>query len=134
VQAEKSFASEMAQIRDDVRRFVETRLLLLRTEIKQKVRAWRGSVILLAMAAVFLLSAWFSFVFALVALVRAWLASTGYGWLGGALVVAGVFLILGGICGVSGYQGIKASGLKPTRTLRVLRQDQEWIRRQARST
>ncbi len=130
--AEKSLASEFAEIRDDLKLFVQTRVQLLRMELKEKVRAWKGSLVLLAVAAVFLLSSWLSLVFALVALVRAWIASTGYAWLGGGLIVAGVFLVLGGICGLAGYQGIKASGMKPTRTLRVLRQDQQWIQRQSR--
>lgn len=130
--AEKSLASELAEIRDDLKLFVQTRVQLLRAEVKDKVRAWKGSLVLLAVAALFLLSSWFTLVFALVALVRAWIASTGYGWVGGGLIVAGVLLVVGGICGIAGYQGIKASGVKPTRTLRVLKQDQQWIQKQVR--
>jgi uncharacterized membrane protein YqjE len=132
VPAEKSLASELAEIRDDLKLFVQTRVQLFRMELKEKARAWKGSLVLLAVAAVFLLSSWLSFVFALVALVRALIASTGYGWFAGGLIVAGFFLLVGGICGMAGYQGIKASGVKPARTLRVLRQDQQWIQKQAR--
>ncbi len=130
---ERSLASEFAEIRDDLKLFAQTRVQLFRMEVKEKVRAWKGSLVLLMVGVLCLLTAWFILAFTLVALIRAFITSTGYGWFLGGLIVAFVLVITGAICAMAGYRGMKASGVKPTRTLRVLRQDQEWIQKQARA-
>ncbi len=130
--ADRSFAASVADIKEDLKTFVQTRAQLFQAEAKEKMRAWRRSLVLLGLAVIFLLTGWITLVFSVVALLHTWIASGSYAWFWGGLIVSVVFLVSGAVCGKAGYQGIKASGLKPTRTLRVLRQDQEWIQKQAR--
>jgi Putative Actinobacterial Holin-X, holin superfamily III len=132
VAAERSLASEVADIKEDLKTFFQTRAQLLHAETREKLRAWKRSLILLALAAVFLVTCWITFVFSLVALLHTWIASGSYGWFWGALIISVVLLASGAVCGKAGYRGIKASGVAPKRTLRVLRQDQQWIQKQAR--
>jgi hypothetical protein len=132
VAAERSLASELAGIKDELKTFFQTRAQILQAEAREKVRTWKSSLVLLALAAVFLLTGWFTFVFAVVALLHTWIVSGSYAWFWGGLIVSIVLLVTGAVCGQAGYKGIKASGMKPTRTLRILKQDQEWIQKQAR--
>jgi hypothetical protein len=132
VAAERSLASELAGIKDELKTFFQTRVLILQAEAREKVRTWKSSIVLLALAAVFLLTGWFTFVFAVVALLHTWIVSGSYAWFWGGLIVSIVLLVAGSVCAQAGYKGIKASGMKPTRTLRILKQDQEWIQKQAR--
>jgi hypothetical protein len=50
----------------------------------------------------------------------AWAAAFG--------VVGGVFLLIGAFAIAFGISQLKTRGLKPERTLRILRQDQAWLR------
>lgn len=130
--AERSLASALLEIRDDLKMFAQTRAQLLRAEIGEKMRIWKSAMVFLALAALFLVTGWFTSVFALIALLNSWIVSGRYGWFLGGLIVSAVLLVSGALCGLAGYKGIKASGVKPTRTLRVLKQDQEWIQRRTR--
>jgi hypothetical protein len=130
--AERTLASEIAGIREELKTFFQTRVLILRAEAKEKIRTWKSSIVLLALAVVFLISGWFALVFALIALVHSWIVSGSYAWFGGGLIVSLLLMAAGVACGQSGYRGIKAAGMKPTRTLKILKQDQEWIQKQAR--
>jgi Putative Actinobacterial Holin-X, holin superfamily III len=132
VPAERSLASALLEIKDDLKMFAQTRAQLLRAEIGEKMRIWKSAMVFLALAALFLVTGWFTSVFALIALLNSWIVSGRYGWFLGGLIVSAILLVSGALCGLAGYKGIKASGVKPTRTLRVLKQDQEWIQRRTR--
>jgi Putative Actinobacterial Holin-X, holin superfamily III len=132
VPAERSLASALLEIRDDLKMFAQTRAQLLRAEISEKMRTWKSSMVFLTLAAIFLLTGWFTSVFAVIALLNSWIVSGRYGWFLGGLIVSAILLVSGALCGRAGYRAIKASGVKPTRTLRVLKQDQEWIQRGTR--
>jgi uncharacterized membrane protein YqjE len=132
VAAERSLASELAGIKDELKTFFQTRAQILHAETREKLRTWKSSLVLLALAGVFLLTGWFTLVFTVVALLRTWIVSGSYAWFWGGLIVSVILLVAGAVCGQTGYKGIKASSMKPTRTLRILKQDQEWIQKQAR--
>ena len=129
---EKSIASVIAETKEELKTFVRTRTQLLQAETKEKLQAWKRSIILLALAAVFLLTAWITLVFAVVALLRSWIISGSYEWFWGGLIVGGILLVGGLAAGNAGRKGMKAAGMAPTRTLRILKQDQEWIQSQSR--
>jgi 3-mercaptopyruvate sulfurtransferase SseA len=56
-----------------------------------------------------------------------------YAWLFAALIVAAVYLLIGGVAAWMGYRELTSQSLAPTRTLRVLKQDQLWLANEARS-
>jgi Putative Actinobacterial Holin-X, holin superfamily III len=132
VPPEKSIASVIAETKEELKTFVQTRAQLLQAETKEKLRAWKRSIILLALGALFLVTSWVTLVFAVVAVLHSWISSGSYAWFWGGLIVGGVLLVSGVVAGKAGYRGIKAAGMTPTRTLRILKQDQEWIQKQAR--
>lgn len=129
--AEKSLASTVAEIKEDLKIFLQTRFELLRTEMTEKIRNWREPALLFTLAALMLVSSWFSLVFSLIALMRSWIEGLPFGWFWGGLVVAIFFLLAAGAMAAAGYAGMPNT-LKPTRTLRVLKQDQEWVQKQTR--
>ncbi len=132
MQPEKSIASVIAETKEEFKAFVRTRAQLLQAETKEKLKAWKVSLILIAVGTLLLVTSWFTFVFAVVALLRSWIAAGDYSWCFGGLIVGGLLLVSGlAVCG-SGYRGIRKAGMAPTRTLRILKRDQEWIQNQAR--
>ena len=131
--AEGNLGDALSGIKQELKEFVQTRAKILRAETEEKLRSWKKPVIMLALAAVFLLSAWFACAFALVALLHAFIVAGNYAWFWGSLIASGIFLAAALAVGRTGYRGIKASSLAPQRTLRVLKQDQNWIRDRVRS-
>jgi uncharacterized membrane protein YqjE len=134
---EKPIASSFAELKEDMKSFFQTRVDLLRTELSEKVRAWRTPAILLAVAVLLLLSSWLALIFSVIAAIHAGIAGsdpTGpdYAWLWGGLIVTILLGLIGGLLAIYARATIKSAGLKPTRTLRVLKQDQEWVQKQAR--
>jgi hypothetical protein len=127
--AERSLAEVFTEIKDELKSFVQTRVELLKTETTEKWDVWKRSLILFAVAAVLLLTCWFTLAFALVALFHALLVSGSYAWFWGGVIAGVLFLVAGLAAGSSGYRRMKSSGLTPARTLRVLQQDRDWAQK-----
>jgi hypothetical protein len=129
---EKSLAATVTEIKEDLKIFLHTRFELLRTELSEKLHDWRGPAILFAVAALLLITSWFSMVFSLIALMRAWIEGTAFGWFWAGLIVTVFFLLAGGSVAAAAYAGMPKT-LKPTRTLRVLKEDQQWVQKRTRA-
>jgi uncharacterized membrane protein YqjE len=99
----------------------------------EKISRIKSVIPLAVVAALFLVSGWMVFTFALIALLHALFLPSTYAWLWASLIVTAVYLVVGGIAGWLAYSEIKATNLTPTRTLKVLQQDQVWIQNEART-
>jgi uncharacterized membrane protein YqjE len=133
VHSEKSIATILAETKDELKQFVTTRLNILKAEMDEKISRLKSVIPLAVVAVLFLLSGWMVFTFALVALLHALFVPSAYAWLWASLIVTAVYLLVGAIAGGLAYSEIKATKLTPTRTLKVLQQDQVWIQNEART-
>lgn len=118
----------VAELKDDVVQFLQTRYQMLLAEMKEKVETWKialpwlGVTVLLGLVSFLLLTG---------AAVAAISVVVGVGW--SLLIVGVVYLILGAISAVVVYGELKSQGVAPTRTLQVLQHDKEWLQKKARS-
>jgi len=133
VHSEKSIATILAETKDELKQFVTTRLNILKAEMDEKISRLKSVIPLAVVAVLFLISGWMVFTFALIALLHALFVPSAYAWLWASLIVTAVYLLVGGIAGWLAYSEIKATNLTPTRTLKVLQQDQVWIQNEART-
>jgi len=133
VHTEKSIATILAETKDELKQFVTTRVNMLKAEMDEKISRLKAVIPLALVAALFLVSGWMVLTFALIALLHAFFAPSIYAWLWASLVVTVAYLIVGGIAGWLAYSEIKATSLAPTRTMKVLQQDQVWIQNEART-
>jgi uncharacterized membrane protein YqjE len=133
VHTEKSLATILAETRDEIKQFIITRVNMLKIEIGEKVRTLKSVVPILFFALALLWAGWMALTFAVIALLHGLFMPSVYAWGWAALIVAGAYLALGIIVGWFVYAEIKATGLKPNRTLTVLKQDQTWIQNEART-
>lgn len=130
---EKSLAAVLSETREEVKEFVRTRVAILQAEVRDKVHTFKYTVPMLLGALVLLLAGWITLTFAAVAALHAWLAPNAYAWAWAGLIVAGVYIISGFAVGLFAYSEIKQAGVAPKRTLSVLKQDQDWIQKEARA-
>ena len=130
---EKSIATILAETKDELKQFVTTRVNILKAEMDEKISRIKAVIPLAVVAVLFLVSGWMVFTFALIALLHGLFVSSVYAWLWASLIVTAVYLLVGAIAGWLAYSEIKATSLTPTRTLKVLQQDQVWIQNEART-
>lgn len=130
---EKSLGAVLAEAKDALKWFIETRLQLLRSEIKEKVRIWKYCLHLLLLAGGLLLIGWMVLTFAIVAVIRGWFLPSPYAWFWAGLIVSAIYLIAGGLIGWFAYGELAGAGLAPKRTLEVLKQDQLWVQNEKRA-
>ena len=130
---EKSLATILAETKDEIKQFITTRVNMLKMEIGEKVQRLKSVVPILFVALALLLAGWMALTFALIALLHGLFLPSVYAWGWAALIVAGAYLASGIAAGWFVYAEIKATGLTPSRTLTVLKQDQTWIQNEART-
>jgi len=133
VHTEKTIAAILSETKDELKQFVATRVNILKAEMDEKISRIKSVIPLAIVAVVFLLSGWMVLTFALIALLHALFVPSVYAWLWASLIVTAVYMAVGAIAGWLAYSEIKATNLTPTRTLKVLQQDQVWIQNEART-
>jgi hypothetical protein len=133
VHNEKSIGAVIAETKQEVKEFIQTRIAILKAELKEKVRTWKYAIPMLLGAFVLFLAAWIVLSFALVALLAGIFYPSPYAWLFGALIVGAAYLLLGLALGWFAYSELSTAGVAPQRTLEVLKQDQVWIQNEART-
>jgi uncharacterized membrane protein YqjE len=125
---EKPSATVVADLKAEAKQFASTRLEMLRTEVKDKVAAVK-----IAVPAILggLLFAWVAFLCltgALVSLVAKLLGGS-VGMVALSFAIVGVvYLLIAAAAAMFGVKQLRSKGLAPKHTLRVLKQDQAWIR------
>ena len=131
--SEKSLATLLAETRDELKEFVITRVGILKAEIEEKVRTWKYVIPIMLIAVALLWAGFMTMTFALIALIHGMFMPSPFAWLWGALIVGGFYLVLAIGVGWFAYSEISQAGIAPTRTLKVLKQDQVWLQNEART-
>ena len=129
----KNLTDVVNEIKVEAKEFVSTRFQMLTVEMKDKLTAWKVGIPLLIGAAVCGLLAFIVLNYALVAFLAGVFAPSPYNWCYAALIVGFFYLVVAGALYWIGMREIKVEGVTPTRTLRVLKQDQIWLQNEARS-
>jgi uncharacterized membrane protein YqjE len=129
----RNLSDVVNEIKVEAKEFVSTRLQMFNMEMKEKLSAWKIGIPLLIGAAVCGLVAFIVLNYALIAFLAALFAPSSYSWCFAGLIVGFFYLIVAAALYWIGMREIKAETLTPTRTLRVLKQDQIWLQNEARS-
>ena len=130
---EKSLAQVVSELKIDAQEFIDTRLQMLRGEIKEKLSLIKMSAPMLVVGALLGLLGVVCLTGALVAVIAAGLGGGIGSWALSLLIVALAYLVLGGGAAYFGYKQFSSEGLAPKRTIKILNQDQVWLANEARS-
>ncbi len=129
---DRSIAEVLHTMKHELSEFVNTRVQIAIAELREKTTAWKAALPLLGASAFLGLVAFLTLTFTLIAAIAGFLA-TEYAWAISAAIVTVVYLVIAGVLGWLGYREVKAEGIVPERTLRVLKADQEWIKNETRA-
>ncbi|HYG99090.1 MAG TPA: phage holin family protein [Terriglobales bacterium] len=128
----RSLAGVVNELKDEAKEFIQTRIAMLKSEMQDKVSSWKTAAMLIAVAALLGLTAWFLLTASLVSILAAVFYPSRYAYFLGFIIVGVVYLLIAAIVGSAAARQIKKRGVMPERTIRVLKQDQVWIQSEAR--
>jgi uncharacterized membrane protein YqjE len=129
----RSLADILAEMKNEFREFVQTRIELLRVELQQKTRVIKAALPLAAVGLLFLTMAFVLFSVALVGLVVVAFAGNPYRWFLAFLIISFLWALFGGIAVWVAKQRLSAKGVMPRKTIHVLNNDKAWLQREAKN-
>ena len=121
-----SISSTAAEVSREVIDFVQTRVRLLRSELKENVAAWKVAAAMGGIALVFLVTACLSLAVTITCLIAVFLP-TLFRWVIASIVTPVIFGATGAFLAFSALKRLRQSPLTPKRTLDVLRDDKNWL-------
>ncbi|HET6841671.1 MAG TPA: phage holin family protein [Candidatus Angelobacter sp.] len=130
---EKSIAAVLAETKDELLEFLETRIAMLRAEIQEKISTWKYAIPMLVCSLAILLAAWTTLTIALMAFIHTLFLPSAYAWSWAGLIVGVAYLAIGGGLFWFAWSELRAAGIAPVHTMEVLKEDQLWIRKEARA-
>lgn len=131
MEPERLLAEGLQALKTDLTGFVETRYELLRTELSASAKKAKAAGVSLAGAAVLgvlgLILLSFCAAFAIGLAFGSFPGQVGLIW--GFLITGGGFSLVAGMLAMAAVSKLKAGDIAPQRTLQVLRQDQEALKK-----
>ena len=129
----RTLAGVVAEVKAELKEFIQTRVDMLRAEMRQTVSAWKTALPLIAIGVAFLGTAWLVFTAALVAILAAAFYPNRFAYFFAFVIVGVAYALIGAICATFALREIKEREIVPRRTLRVLKEDQLWLQSEART-
>lgn len=129
----RTVADVLADMKEELREFVETRLAILKTEVQEKLRTLKIAFPLAVVGVVLLGTAYLLFTLAAVGLVAAFLPESPYRWCLAFLTIAAMWTVLGGIAAYFAKREFAMNEMLPRKTIEVLKQDKLWIQAEVKT-
>jgi len=129
----RNFASLLAEIKEEISDFFQTRIVMLKTELQEKFKNLKLAAVL-AVSGIFLLTtAYLLFTLALVGLVLAAFPASIYRWFFAFLAVAILWTIFGAMAAYFAKRELELRGILPKRTIEVLKGDKMWVQAEVKT-
>ena len=128
---ERSLGEIVAEIREELKEFLSTRVEMMRTEFRETVRAARIGLPLFVLAMGLICLACLLFTLALVVLVASAFAGSAYAWFFAFIIVGALWMIAA--AGAAAFAYNEFRGKFPQRTVEVLKADKSWLQSEVRS-
>ncbi len=129
----RTLAGVAAELKDELKDFATTRIEMMKSEMRDKLRAWKMAVPLIAIGLLLALTAWFVLTAALIAIIAVPFLPSPFAYFFAFIIVGVVYLLGGTICAIFAYREMKEQGVMPERTIKVLKDDRVWLQTEARS-
>ena len=127
----RNLAAIVGEIKAEVKDFVQTRVEMFKSELRETLDAWKTAVPLAAIAILLLTTAYLLLTLAVVGLVAVAFWDNPYRWFLAFLTVGLLWSIGGGVLGWLALREFQSKGLFPRKTMEVLKADKIWIQSEA---
>ncbi len=131
--SDRSLSSIVAEIKDELKEFVNTRVEMVKAELQETMSAARTAVPLTIIALALFTTGFLLLTMAAVVLVAFAFAGSALAWFYAAIIVAFVWFCLGASAAFFAYNAFRSHSRFPQRTVQVLKADKAWLQNEARS-
>jgi uncharacterized membrane protein YqjE len=128
----KSLPELIAELKGELRDFIATRVAMLQAEMRENLKSLKLAVPGLLMGLVLLWTAWLVLTAFLVTIIAHAFTPQPWAYVVAFLIVGVLYALFGGFAAMSAWKQIKQRGLKPGRTIRVLKEDRIWIQAESK--
>ncbi len=129
----RNLADLLTEIKNEIRDFLQTRLAMLKTELREKSKNLKTAMVLAISGFLLLTTAYLLFTLALVGLVLAAFPATVYRWFFAFLAVAVLWTIFGVMAAYFAKRELELRGILPKRTIEVLKGDKVWVQTEVKN-
>ena len=129
----KTLPELIAELREELKEFVATRIALFRSEISAKMRSYKVAVPGLVVGLLLVGTGWLLFSAFLVCAIATAFAGMAWQYPIALIIVAALCGIVGLVAITFAWQKIKQAGVKPEHTLRLLKEDQVWLQTEVKT-
>ena len=128
----RSLAAIVAEMNHELKEFADTRIRMLKTELREKLSHLKIAAPLAAIGVVLVSTAYFLMTLALVAVVATFINSP-YRWFFAFLGVGVLWVLIGGAALYVAKREFELNRLMPKKTIEVLKDDKAWLQREVRN-
>jgi len=129
---ERSLRNILREIGGGVTEFVDTRVQMAKSELRETLGAVRAAIPLAVAAAAFIVTGLLLLTLALVSVITAVFAGSPYAWFYAFLIVGFCWVAFGAIAAFFVVNQFRGRGRFPKRTMEVLKADKAWLQNEAR--
>lgn len=126
----RSLAAIAGEMKQELKDFAETRMSMLKSELREKIGHWKLAAPLAGIGVVLIGTAYLLITSALVALAAVFIDSP-YRWFFALISVGVVWALLGGIALYIAKREFELNRLMPQKTLEILKGDKIWLQKEA---
>ena len=129
----RSLGEIVAEMKAELKEFVQTRFDMLKSEVQDKVKNLKIAAPLAGLGALLVGTAYLLFTMAVVGLAVAFFRDSPYRWFFAFAIVGAIWTVLGGVAAYIVKGEFKLKELAPRRTIEVLKGDKLWIQSEAKN-
>ncbi|HSY65949.1 MAG TPA: phage holin family protein [Terriglobales bacterium] len=129
----RSIGATLAEMKIELLDFLDTRIELLKTELREKGKILKAAAPLGGLGALLLGTAYLLFTLAVVSLVVVAFQDNPYRWFFAFLIVGFAWAVFGGIAVYFAKRKLETETFLPQRTIEVLKGDKIWIEAEVRN-
>jgi len=127
----RTLAEVLAETRDEIKDFIQTRIQLLVSELKEKAANSKKAAMLGGIAAVLGMTAFLLLTLAAVGLIAVAFWGSPYAFFFGFLIMGVFYAVIGGMLAIGAIRQMR--GIAPNKTIEVLKEDKIWLQSEVRS-
>jgi uncharacterized membrane protein YqjE len=127
----RTLAQVIAETKDEIKDFVQTRVQLLISELKEKANNSKKAAVMGGIAAVLGVTAFLLLTLAAVGLVAVAFWGSPYAFFFAFLIIGVFYAIIAGMLAIAAARQLE--GFAPNKTIEVLKEDKIWLQSEARS-
>lgn len=129
----KTIPEVITELKEELKEFAATRLAMLRSELGNKLQSFKLEAPGILAGFLLVVTGWLVFTAFLVCTIAKAFPSDAWRYPMALLIVAVLYSVAGLVALMFGWQQIKETGMKPERTIRVLKEDQIWLQTEVKT-